>query len=79
MYSHVVHVPILIYLLLHSLPLLQRRLAGGILSGGSGFARMVSRRFPQVGGGEGIILKSIRDLDFDGSVSFEGGTTGGST
>ena len=61
---------------MNSLPLLQRRLAGGILSGGSGLARMVSSRFPQVGGGEGIILKSMRDLDLDGSVSLVGGTTG---
>lgn len=29
-----------------------------------------------MGGGEGIILKSISDLDFEGSVSLVGGTTG---
>ena len=58
------------------LPLLQSLLAGGTLSGGSGLARIVSRRLPHVGGGEGIILKSMSDFDLDGSVSFTAGTTG---
>ena len=58
------------------LPLLHNLLAGGILSGGSGLACIVSMRFPHVGGGEGIILKSISDFDFDGSTSLTCGTTG---
>lgn len=29
-----------------------------------------------MGGGEGIILKSMSDFDFEGSVSLVGGTTG---
>ena len=49
-------------------PLLHSLLAGGTLSGGSGLACIVSRRFPHVGGGEGIILKSMSDFDLDGSA-----------
>ena len=51
-------------------------MAGGTLSGGRGLACIVSMRFPHVGGGEGIILKSMSDFDLDGLTSFTCGTTG---
>lgn len=58
------------------IPLLHSLLAGGTLSDGSGLACIVSKRFPHVGGGDGIILKSMSDLDLDGSASLTCGTTG---
>ncbi len=48
-------------------PRLHSRFAGGNLSAGKGFARIVSRRLLQVGGGEGIILKLMSEGDLLGS------------
>jgi len=61
-------------------PLLHRRLLGGSLSDGMGFAWMVSSRLLQVGGGEGIILNSRRDCDLEisGSLVVDGNDGGGS-